>query len=296
MGVAMVFVYLTAWSTHTALGTWIARGLPRERSTFIMYATAAILGILLAVVSRSAVFEAQFLLVSFIGGYQAYVGYVELYALRYNLTLTSVVLPLRFVLAALLAAIFLGEAELYKNPWMATGGVFLFVATIMFRKGEREEGVQQVRERGTFKQWLIAISVMIFLAGTAGFGMKYAASEMEMPRLVFPSYWYPAAAVFIAPVLLFNRKENFSDVRLTKRDLAVPVRGATALSQTFLEFVVYQSLSLAVAAPALALGTTIVPVVIGLLGFAERKEVTRLQLLALGIGFVGALLLVVARI
>ena len=97
----------------------------------------------------------------------------------------------------------------------------------------------------------------------------------------------------IAPVLLLNRAKNF--VRVSRRDFLVPLRGATAIGQITLEFVVYQLLPLAVAAPSLAFGTTVLPVGIGLIGFGERKEVSRLQLAALAVGFTGALLLVVAR-
>ncbi|OHA64440.1 MAG: hypothetical protein A2940_02310 [Candidatus Wildermuthbacteria bacterium RIFCSPLOWO2_01_FULL_48_29] len=300
MGILGILAYLSVWSTHQIVGTVIARGLPRERSTFVMYATAAILGVSLALATGSAVLNAGFLLVSFVGGYQAWVGYAELFALRYSLTLTSVVLPLRFVLSAALAAVFLGEAELYRDPFMMLGVILLFVATILFRKGEKTPDgnvslapATQMCDRGTFGQWLLAISVMVVLAGTAGFAMKYFASELEVPRLAFPSYWYSGAVIGIAPVLLLNRAKNF--VRVSRRDFLVPLRGATAIGQITLEFVVYQLLPLAVAAPSLAFGTTVLPVGIGLIGFGERKEVSRLQLAALAVGFTGALLLVVAR-
>jgi len=301
MGFALLAVYMGVWTGGQAVGTAISRSLPAERSAFLMYLSAAVLGILLAIVSQTWVFEAQFLLISLVGGYQAWVGYFEIRAVRFSLTLTSLIFPLRFVLSAVLAAVFLGEAVLYKDPLMSGGAVLLLTAIGLFRLGQKQENklslveeTAQMRDRGTFGQWLLAIAIMIFLAGTAGFAMKYFASELTIHRFAFPSYWYPAAALFVSPVLFFKRDKNL--VALTKQDLWVPLRGAGIIAQIVLEFWLYQILPLAIVAPALGFGTTVGPVAVGLLGFAERKEVSQLQFVALGVGFIGALLLVVARI
>ncbi|GEM_PF-5643432 len=296
MGLGLIVAYMVVWTGGQAVGTKISRSLPIERSTFGMYLTAAVLGVLLAVISGNFVFEARFLTISLVGGYQSYVGYCENYANKYSLTLTSLIFPLRFVLSAVLAAVFLGEAGLYKDPLMSGGAILLLGAVALYKVGQKQgknASEATSRDRGTFRQWLLAISAMIFLAGTAGFAMKYFAGELDVPRFAFPLYWYPAAALFVAPVLLFKRAEN--SVPLTRQDLWVPLRGAGIITQIVIEFWLYQILPLAVVAPSLGFGTTVGPVLVGLLGFAERKEVSRMQFVALGLGFMGALLLVIAR-
>ena len=297
LGLGSMILYMVVWTGGQGVGTKISRSLPIERSTVGMYFTAAVLGVLLTVLSQNLVFDAKFLWISLVGGCQSYIGYGENYANRYSLTLTSLIFPLHFVLAVVLAAVFLGEAELYRNPFMSGGAALLLGAIALYRVGREQKksasGATQSQNRGTFGQWFLAISIMILLGGVAGFALKYFAEELDVPLLTFPSYWYPAAALFVAPVLLFKRSKNF--VRLKRQDLWVPLRGAGIITQILIEFSLYEIFRLPLATVALTLGfgITVGPVLVGLLGFGERQEISRLQFVALGLALIGALLIVI---
>ena len=242
-----------------------------------MYVIAAILAISGAAIIGYITIKAAFLWILLVGAYQTWGGHFLLRAYSYSLSRTSLVISLRFVITVALAAIFLGEASLYTNPWIPAGAVLLLIATMMLGKKEKKEGGE-----GVSKGWLISVFLQIAIAGSAGFFLKVFASELEVPKLTFLSYWYFGAVLGAAPMLLLERDDG--RVLFRKGGLWVLLAGTLIITQLVIEYTAYQLMPLAIATPMLAFGTTLGAVLVGLFVFKEINGLTRVHLLGFLIG------------
>jgi len=290
MEIVLLFVaYIILWSFGQGVIKHITAILPRAKSVYAMYVVAAILTLVIALIWGNITIEAKFLPIFLVGAYQTWGGYAQFRAYTHNLSRSSILMPLRFVVPIILAAVLLGEATLYTNAWIPAGAIFLLAATLLLLKVKKEED-----EKRASMDWLFSIFAFIAIAGSAGFLMKVFASELEISRLTFLSYWYSGTIFGAVPMLLLERDDT--RVLFRKEGLWVLLAGALIMLQLGIQYTIYQRIPLAIAEPILSFGTTFGSILVGFLIFNEMKELTRLQRFGFLVGSLGVIMLIIAQI
>jgi hypothetical protein len=112
----------------------IADTLPKAKALSLQFFIATVIAWIIILLAGGLKFEYSLLLISIIGVVNAFGAYAQWQAYHFSLSKTSLFITLSGVIAVALAAIFLGESSLYKDPLLIIGVVSLLMASFLLAK------------------------------------------------------------------------------------------------------------------------------------------------------------------
>ena len=273
----------------------ITADLPIAKSVSLQFLFAAILGVLIGLAANiefekthpgvlislavNIQFEKTHLIVFAAGFVNAWGAYCQWQAYKSSLSKTSILSPLSGVITAALAAILLGEAVLYRNPWSLVGIVLLFSSTFfLIGKGE-----------GVHLKFLLA---MVTIFGVVTFTMKYFANS-DIPLPTFLSLWYPGAFFGSLIPLWINRREPGK--LLQSRSWKIPLASMGIIASLASTYWAFQEAPANVVLPITSFGVILPTMLVGLWYFKEKQTINRKEKVGFLLGFLGLAALVAAR-
>ncbi len=213
-------------------------------------------------------------------------------SIAHSLSKNSLFTSFDDIVAIGLSYFILHEANLV-NGWVYLGIAFSFSAFLLFAVIEwrgRKSGVAVDRTPISF---FVCVLIYSVIWGLAGFLMRYFGGIHEMPAASFLASWYAGTTVgAIAIFLLGVEVDEKASAPLTRRDigttmvLACSTLGALALA--------YRASSLApqtVVQPIYLVAEMILPTLIGLSFFKEKKDLGLVGWCSFALGMIGGLLI-----
>ncbi len=133
---------------------------------------------------------------------------------------------------------------------------------------------------------------MVLILGIAAFMMKFF--SFNISTTTFVSYWYPGAFLGSLPILWLERKNK---IKLFQKGVwRVPLASFGILGSLVTLYWTFQLAPAGVVLPIKTLGFTLLPIIIGLLIFKEKKKLTKNQILGFILGIIGVVLVVISQI
>lgn len=267
----------------------IADTLPRAKALCLQFAIVAAIAWVAVLVFGEIRFESRLLPILAVGAVNAFGAYAQWQAMAFGtLSKTALLTPLGGILAAILAAIFLGEAKLYQNFWFLAGALFLFSSIFLFTKRKIEE---KEDKKYNHRKWLFWISVMIGIVGVVVFAMKYFTAEI--PRMNFLSYWYFGAFLGSVCILFIaGRKEKKLFQPMVWK---VPIASILIFLSLLAQYWALQLAPLGVVVPIASFGGATLAVLVGLWIFKEKKNLTTREKAAFILGFLGLAMVIASQ-
>lgn len=253
--------------------------LPRAQAVVVMYLGASLIGVVIAVVVRSvnvSPLTAAFIVLT--GFLTASSAYCQWQCYAHSLSKTSLFFPAADALAALLAALFLGEALLYRPGVLVAGLLLLYTAAVMlsWRSGPWQ-----------WRWWLVG---MLLTSGFVGFLMKMFSADVPVPAFLL---WHYTGATVGASALWFLQRERWA---ITWRSgspvllISLAIVGALGMS--------YWALGKApagVVLPLQSFGASVLAILAGWILFREVEKIRWHHVVGFTVGIIGLVLIYLAQ-
>ncbi len=265
-----------------------ATGIGREERFMLQFLSASLLALLGALMFGLSL-SLAFLVIVAVGFINGFGAYCQWRAIELSLSKTSLFTWGDDLIAMLLAWYFLNEVQFLTTPTMVGVGLS-FAAVVLFsysdyrHKSEKEKGRHPLALYG----WIAGYSV---IWGVAVFCARYMALENVSPS-TFIAGWYSGS--LLAAIIILQWKRRSQRSKITLRDLVLSVGlGLVILSALGLNYWAFMVAPLFVVQPLFLVSEMVLPALIGLFGFGEKKEYGLAEWVYLCIGVVGTLFVII---
>jgi len=226
-------------------------------------------------------------------------AYCQWRAISYSLSKYALFSTLDDIIPIVLTACILGDHQ-YFNVWVVSGSVLTFAAFLLFAVGDyrkarvHKDDVSTSATTRASRTPLAFYGYVLWLTivwGVVRFLLRYFALN-DVPKMPFLGAWYTGAAFGALAIILVTGGVKTEDKPLTSRDIRLVFVLAVAIVVSFLfEYWGVILAPLLKTQPIYLLGEMILPAVIGLIFFGERKHLGRLGWWCFAIGALGGVLL-----
>lgn len=255
----------------------------RSIGIFYQYLFCAIIAILYVFLTGEFEISPAIFWIGAVGLINAFGNYCQWQASSLSLSRTVLFFPLMEVVAIVLAVIFLGEVILW-NPQLILGAGLCFLAMYLFRlpKSRNQE------EENPGRKWLFFTLGIVLIFGIAGFLVKYF--SFTISRGTFLMSWYVGAFLGSFPLL---RLEKQNPIRISREKILMVLPVSIAiLGALFALYWTYQlGGPVSLVLPIRGMFITIIPALVGLYLFKEKKGLSKREWLGFLAGIAGAILI-----
>jgi len=258
----------------------------RAIAVFYQYMICSGLAILYALFfGQGNTLKPAILVVGAFGLLNAFGNYFQWEAQGLSESKTPLFFPLCDIGDIVLAMIFLKELKFW-NIQLVLGAGLCFLALWLFKigaKGEKDEKLTS--------EWLFFVILMILVFTTDGFAVKVLASEYSVSRSTFLVGFYVGSFIGTFPLLKL-RKQKITKIPI-KTVLKISTVSIIIMTSISLEFWTYQlGGPISLVLPIKAIGISIVPTLLALFVFGEKKDLTKKEWLGFLAGAIGGILVV----
>lgn len=268
----------------------IADRMPKFMALLFMYLFSAVfVFVFWLMFDRTAITVRDFIVVGLVLAFLNYLSVqCQWSAYKINMSRASLMMPLKSILAVSLLAVFLGEHN-YFAGLAATGFFFHLVAIWLFGLGSQSKESERI---SNYKKWLFFTIAMVSLTALIQFLMKILSSSV--PTTSFLLIWY--ASIFVYFSLSFHLwKDKKRETSEKGFFVFVPLTSFFTVANLASLYWAFQvSPGIAVVSFS-ALSETFVPAVIGWVVFKEARNISRIELIGLGLGIIAALMIILSR-
>ena len=258
----------------------IVHKLPNARALSLQFFICAMAMIFYGAIWGDIAFKLSLFPILGIGFINAFGAYFQWRAYRYSLSKTSLFLPLSGIIAVSLAAIFLGESNIY-NPYIILGSLILFCSAFILNVRSSKE------EESTNTKWLLFVLGMVLISGVAVFMLKFF--SFTVPKGTFLLYWYSGAFLGSLPILLL---EGGDTRKLFQKEVwRVPLASLGIMGALATTYWMFQLSPAGIVVPVYSFSTTLLAILAGWFVFKERKGLSKLQVFGFASGIIGILLI-----
>jgi hypothetical protein len=256
----------------------------RAVGVFYQYLFCFILAIGYALLfEKGVILRPAILTIGLIGVLNCIGNYFQWEAQGLSESKTPLFFPLFDVGDVILAMIFLGETRLWNNRLIA-GAILCLLALYLFKIGAKNKGEEKLGLK-----WLFFILILVVVTAWDGFLVKVFASSYPLSKSTFLIGWYGGSFAGAFPLLwLKGQKLTKIPIRTAGR---ISIVSLSVLSAICLLFWTYQlGGTISQVLPIRAMAITIVPCLLGLFVFGEKKGLTKKEWLGFAIGIAGGIL------
>lgn len=278
-------VLLIAINTVSIVLTKVAADNLPKRSVgiFYQYLFCAALAIAYAALIGKAEVNSTLILVGTVGLINAFGNYLQWQASGLSLSKTVLFFPLMEVVTIALAITFLGEYALFSSK-LILGAILCFAAMWLFRLSNGENKTKETLSR----KWLFSTLLMVIIFGVAGFLVKLF--SFRIPTETFLMGWYVGALIGAIPILALEKQSPFP---VSKKTILIVLPVSIAIIGALLALYWTYQLGgpVAMVLPIRGLAIAVIPALLGLSFFKERKGLSRREWFGFFIGIVGIILI-----
>lgn len=284
---------LAAWMLKRTVGLH-----SRTTRLFLQFLFCAVLAILLALSTQSFVLNGITLLVVGIGVLNSIAAYCQWRAMDISLSKTSLFTFWDDFIAMGMSFIILGEGR-YLNIMTTIGVLLSSVAVVLFtlynyKKRQGGAHVQQAGAAtsftGSFYVYVLSYSV---IWGVAMFMHRYAGLE-QIQTPTFLSAWYVGSVVGASGIMILSRYVTPAAPpvqKLSPREFRwLFLLSIVIMMSLGLGYMAYQAAPQNIVQPFFMVGEMVVPSLIGLYLFHERKEIDTKEKILFALALVGGLI------
>ncbi|MEK7531876.1 MAG: hypothetical protein AAB545_03055 [Patescibacteria group bacterium] len=267
-----------------------ATGVGREERFMLQFASAALLSVL-GVLVFGLSFDTNLLITVGVGFINGFGAYCQWRAIELSLSKTSLFTPGDDLIGMTLAYYFLDEGRLLNTP-ITLGIMFSFTAVALFSYGDYRQKTKETSTNGAHPlalyAWIAGYSV---IWGVAIFCTRLMALEQVAPS-TFIAGWYFGA--LLAAIIIIRMKWRKERSVISRRDVTLSVGlGCVILTALGLNYWALILAPLLVVQPIFLVSEIVFPVLIGLIGFGEKKDYGFAEWCYLCLGILGSFFVVV---
>jgi len=221
--------------------------------------------------------------VAVLGVFNAYGAYCQWCAIDISMSKTSIGTQIDDAIAILIGYFILNESNLFG--WQLLSGIAMCFAAALILVGFKSRDL---------KNWLLVKYVMKYslISGVTMASLRFF-NLNDLPLSEFLVCWYGGSTVGSWLVLLSKRilAKKKIDLRPTPEDIKeVPVLSIFIWVAMLLHYSVAYYAPVAIYQPILLVSEAVLPTLVGLYYFHERKEMMAREWLAIGVGIIGTIL------
>lgn len=267
-----------------------ATGIGREERFLLQFTSAAVIsagGALLFGLSLNV----NLLIIIGVGFINGFGAYCQWRAVELSLSKTSLFTWGDDLICMALAYYFLGEGRLLNLP-LGIGIVLSFTAVTLFSYSDycrKTKGTDAGIHPLALYGWIAGYSV---IWGVAIFCTRLMALKQIGPN-TFIAGWY--AGALLAAGIILRLKWRRERSAITGRDIVLSIGlGAVILTALGLNYWAFTVAPLLVVQPIFLVSEMVLPALVGLFGFGEKKEYGRAEWCYFGIGLAGSFFVIIS--
>ncbi len=278
-------------------GSWLLKKISHKESRIerfaINYFVAAVVSVILALYFNQIYFNAVFFILLGIGFANGFAAYGQWRAIDISLSKSYLFNWGYGVIAMLLGFFILGESKFINIP-IGLGIVLSLISAILFAHSgyikHKEENNSGKTESLALYWWILLYSV---IWGVTIFSMKYFALEnLGVFEMMHGRYLGSLISALVLLFFIYLKQRKLG--RIDSKDMISSSLIALTVMAAFAFY--YWSLILAplvIVMPIFLFSEMVLPTLVGIFGFAEGKNFSRKEWLYFGLGFLGAVLIII---
>lgn len=278
----VVLLSLAAYALAVVLIKFIGSKIPKAQAIFFLSICCFLFAVGYRVLSGQPIFGGfDYLAVLLVGFVQAFGVYCQWKAYGLSLSKTSMFDFLSGYIAILLAIIFLSEWATY-NLLLIVGLALSIVCAYLIMSGKKLK-----EEKRETTKWVLYTLGMVVIFGTTTFLMKVFSFRLE--NTGFLTFWYLGLFLGTIPLLAIKKQNPF--VYPGKVIFLLPLLALGIIGSLGLEYWAFQLTEVSRALPFKSAIGRGIPLLVGLLVFQEKKNLSRREKVAYLVGVTAALLI-----
>lgn len=275
----MIAIYiLLAYVLHRIILKKVSALPSRTKNLLWNYFITAILSTIFVLAFNKLNFSWNYFVILIIGTFNAFACYCQWRSIDISLSKTSIFTQADDLIAMLLGYILLNETK-FLNPLLFLGIVLCVSSAFVFWKTKKE-----------IILWILIYSI---IWGIAIFSMRYFALE-KVNILNYASAWYQGSLIGASLIFIFKAKEERINPINNKQLLLVIPLAIITWTCLMIQYKIFELTPITVAQPILQISEALIPTIIGLWLFKERKELKLSEKIAVASGLIGAIIIVIA--
>ncbi len=287
------------------IASWVLKKISgmhsRTRRFFLQFLICTILAVLFGLLQGNLIMNTAIVPVVIIGLFNGFAAFCQWKALEINLSKTALFTFWDDIIAMLLSLFILNESGVL-NAGIVGGIILSFCAIIGFavkdyRKKTHTHIAEGKTERTGRMKFYLYVGIYSVIWGAAVFFMRYFALHL-MPVSKFLPAWYFGSFITATGILLLYKEQGQSGTQNLKtvKEKTSFVLWSTAASIVILAglgitYWSYQLTPLIVVQPLYLVGEMVVPAIIGLFIFNEKKEYSPKDWILMALGIAGGLVI-----
>ena len=235
-----------------------------------------------------------FLLIVVVGFFNGLAAYFSWKAIAISLSRTSLFTFWDDIITLGLGYLILGEVK-FLNPGVVVGVLMSLTAVVVFAIINYRRSSNDSTKNHLPMKFFVFVGMYSVIWGVAVFAMRYwGLSGVSLP--VFGIGWYLGALISATLIFLFYKdggQDQQAVTKLTRRDITVTlVLAILVFTALVLGYIGYRGAPITVLQPIFLSSEMIIPSLIGLFIFHERKQFEKVDWVCFGLGLAGAMTVV----